>query len=457
MRKSWITTAGLLALILAACTGETAPTLTSLTQTTTPAETTTTTRPQIVDGGLVPVDPATLVPVPGSKSITQGKWFQGTVSPSGKRLALLKLMNNAQEWVEVVDLETNEVVAETRVPQGASGLQISNDGTAFWVTGGNRMTLFRLAAGANDREKVFDKFPEDFFTDAFQLLGDERFGFFGITSTDGVNRGEASIVIVDAEDDSMTQIPLPKVDMGIIGETEPGDDVETLEIANPVAVWDSEKDRVLIVEATRDVVTEVSLSDGEIVEHPWRTPEAGLGRLFAWLIPTAQAKGLTGGVTRDAVLSADGGRLFVATSVREIEDDKQVSSPLDLVVLDTETWDATAIDAQVDTLYPSPDGVFLLAQGVEVTEGESDLRASPVYVIDMVTAELLIGFQTSDIGAADVSFSRDGAEAYITTWSESDMKIDILDMGLLQLTGAVEFPEISLIGEAGLMAFHFDE
>ena len=437
---------------VAACTGDT--TTTSQTQTTTSAEATTTTRPQITDGGLVPIDPATLVPLPGAESITRGDWFEGTVSPYGTWLALLKWLRSEQEWVEIVDLTTNEVVAETRVPQGASGLQITDEGTAFWIAGDNRMTLFGLSAGANNREKVFDRFPEDFFTDTLQLLGDDRFGFFGIISTDGVNQGEATIVIADAGGASFTAFALPDVDMGIIDEGEPVGDVETLEIANPVAVWDTANDRVLIVEATRDVVTEVNLASGEIQEHPWRRPEAGLNRFLAWLMPTARAKGLTSGISRDAVLSPDGGSLFVATSVREIEEDKEVSRPLGLIVLDTETWEAESIGVSVDTLYPSPDGVFLLAQGAEVIEGE--LGTTPVYVIDMAVAEVVIGFHISDTPATGVSFSRDGDFAYITTQADTE-KIDILDLGILQLTGAISFRELSLIGDAGLMAFHLDE
>ena len=447
-------TAGVLALTIASCTGDTAPTTTSQTQTTIGAEPTTTTRPQITDGGLVPIDPATLVPVPGAKSITQGDRFEGTVSPNGTWLALLKWLRSEQEWVEIVDLTTNEVVAETRVPQGASGLQITDAGTAFWIAGDNRMTLFGLSEGANNREKVFDKFPEDFFTDTFQPLGSDRFGFFGIISTNGQNQGEATIVIVDSGDGSMNQIALPNVEMGIIGTGEPVGDVETLEIANPAAVWDIANDRVLIVEATRDVVTEVNLSDGGIKEHQWFRPEAGLDRFFTWLMPTAQAKGLTTGITRDAVLSLDGGSLYLATSVREIVGDEEVSRPSYLIVLDTEKWEAQAIDAAVDTLYPSPDGVFLLAQGVDVTEGS--LSASPVYVIEMDTAELLIELPPSDGIAAGISFSRDGSFAYIVTLTDTE-KIDILDLEILQLTGAISFRELSLIGEAGLMAFHLDQ
>ena len=454
MRKPWIVV--FLAVGVTACSGNTSASTTTQ-PTTSTAGATVTTRPQIVDGGLVPVDPATLMPVPGAKPITQGDWLDGTVSPSGNWLAVQKWLSNGQQWVEVIDLTAREVVAETRVSQGASSLRISDDGTAFWISGGNRMTIYRLEQGANNREKIFDKFPEDFFTDTFQLLGDDRFGFFGIVSTEGQNQGDALIVIVDAGDDSVTQIALSHVDMGIISSSEPAGDVEALEIASPATVWDEENGRVLVVEATRDVVTEVNLSDGEITEHPWRSPEAGLDRLFGWLIATAQAKGPTAGISRDAVLSPDGQHLYVATSVRVIEEDRAVSSALDLIVLDTVTWDARVIDAKVDTLYPSPDGVFLLAQNVNATDGISDIPALPVYVIDMATAELLIGFQPGSTFATGVSFSFDGTFAYITSLSATETRIDIVDMELLQLTGALAFREISLIGEAGLMAFHLDE
>jgi hypothetical protein len=75
----------------------------------------------------------------------------------------------------------------------------------------------------------------------------------------------------------------------------------------------------------------------------------------------------------------------------------------------------------------------------------------------MATAELLIELPTFDVIATGVSFSRDGDFAYITTWTETEMKIDILDLEILQLTGAISFRELSLIGPADLMAFHFDD
>ena len=458
MRKRPVITAVVLLLILGACSGDASTTTTFQAETTSTTESpTTTARQQIVDGGLVPVDPATLVPVPGAKSITQGDRFHGTVSANGNWVALLKVLTNDQLWIEIVDTTTKEVVAEAKLPHVQSGLRIDDVGTAFWIAGGNRMTLFRLEAEANNRAKVFDKFPEDFFTDTFQLLGGDRFGFLGIIATGGQNQGEAAIVILDAEKGSFTQVALPGLDIGIIGIGDPVGDVETLEIANPVAVWDIDNDRVLIVEASRDAITEVDLTSGEISEHSWTRPEAILDRLWAFFIPPAQAQGLTEGTSRDAVLSTDGKLLYVATKTTEVIDHNEVSSPLNLVVLDTGTWSAAVIDVNVDTLYPSPDGVFLLAQGVEVISGVPGVQASPVYVIDMDSAELLIGFQTSDISATDVSFSHDGAEAYITTRSDQEMRIDILDLGLLQLTGAIQFRELSLIGEAGLLAFHLDQ
>ena len=74
----------------------------------------------------------------------------------------------------------------------------------------------------------------------------------------------------------------------------------------------------------------------------------------------------------------------------------------------------------------------------------------------MSLPEVLLGFQTSDESAAEIQFSPDGGLVYISTWSQDAVTIDILDLGLLQLTGAVSFRELSLIGETGYMAFHLE-
>jgi len=169
------------------------------------------------------------------------------------------------------------------------------------------------------------------------------------------------------------------------------------------------------------------------------------------------------GTAREGVLAPDGQRLFIATSITETEVEdtswETTRSPEDLMVLDLNTWSVSVLDIAVDTLQASPNGLHLLAHGAEVTEGTTagfEVRPSPVFVIDMSLPEVLLGFQTSDESAAEIQFSSDGGLVYISTWSQDAVTIDILDLGLLQLTGAVSFRELSLIGETGYMAFHLE-
>ena len=95
---------------------------------------------------------------------------------------------------------------------------------------------------------------------------------------------------------------------------------------------------------------------------------------------------------------------------------------------------------------------MLLAQGAEVTG--SAIRPSPIYVIDMATAQVGPGFQTNDLTRTDVQFSVDGKLAYLSSVDDSGDRIDILDLDIQDLTGAMAFGRLSLIGRAGLVAFH---
>jgi hypothetical protein len=55
------------------------------------------------------------------------------------------------------------------------------------------------------------------------------------------------------------------------------------------------------------------------------------------------------------------------------------------------------------------------------------------------------------------SVDPDGAEMYVLSTGEDAMNIDIVDMAALELAGSVGFTRMSLVGEAGLMAFHLTE
>jgi len=426
--------------------------------------TTTTTNPPLVDGGLIPIDPATLIPLQGAEPILVANWFSGVVSPGGTFSAIQSLITDSENLrMSLVEVDANAVLADVEIPHGIWGDPVvADDGVVYWLSGEQGLTLYRLGPGFDQAEASYTDFPPNFISIDLNILSDGRIGVFGARHDENA-AGVANLILIAADASSHEEIPLENVIAGYANEHDPDATIQVFEFAGNAPVWDNKADRFFLVEAARDVVTEVNLTTNEVAEHPFLPPVAFLDQLWTLITPVAQAKGPVTGSAREAVLAPDGQSLFVATSVSEtkVEDSswETTRSPMDLMVLDVDTWEVSNLDIAVDTLEPSPDGFHLLARGAEVTEGTTaglEVQPSPVYVINMSVPEVLLGFQTSDESAAEIQFSPDGELVYISTWSQDIVTIDILDLELLQLTGAVSFRELSLVGQAGYMAFHLD-
>ena len=417
-------------------------------------ESTSTTRPRLVDGGLIRIDPATLIPLAGAQPISIASSFDGLVSSNG-RWAVLQTWRSStdQQSVEIVDLTINEVISSVVTDAGIPDLSIDDNGNVYLLSWMEQPRLELLRPGAETAEVLIDVFPAGMAPTEMGVFGPQRFGFFGTTSDGG-----AHLFISDLETGEVTEVPLPNVEVGVIEEVELIDDFPVFETANPAVIWDTERSRVLIVEGTRDIVIAIDANTGQVSEHVWEPPTSLLDRLWAAFLPTAQAKGLTTGTTRSAVLSQDGTKLYIATSSSELREGGTFRAPQDLVVLNTRSWDTISIDVVADTLWTSPNSGLILAQGSEVTDNpaESSVSASPIYVIDP-TDDSVNTIQTTSSSVAEISFSADGNLLYIATQTPTDMKIEILDLTFRQLTGAIEFRELSLVGPAGLMAFHLDQ
>jgi len=450
--------ASVLVLLIGACTSATVDTTTSSVTTTSTLPTTTTTNPPLVNGGLISVDPVTLIPLQGSDPILVADWL----SPDGQFSAIQSLTTDSDILqMSLVDVASNNVLSTAEMPNGIWGDPIiTDDGTVYWLSGDGGLALNQLGPGDAEAEVVYRNFPSGFSNAEFDLLSDGRFGVYGVV-VEEFPEGVATLVLVEADGSSHTEISLENVIAGFANAPNPDVTVQVFEFVRNAPVWDEERNRFLLVEAARDVVTEVDLTTGEVKENPFSPPEAFLNQFWAFITPVARAKGPSAGTERVAVLTPDGQNLFVATLITETVVDEgaweATSSPQDLMVLDVDTWEVSILDVAVDTLNESPDGTYLLAHGAEVTEGTTvgfESRPSPVYVIDMTTKEVLLGFQTSDEAAAEIQFSSGGELVYISTWSDDMVTIDILDLDLLQLTGAVSFRALSLVGPAGYMAFH---
>ena len=453
--------AAVVVLIVAACSNNSATT-TSGTPTTTALPTTTITNPPLVDGGLISVDPATLIPLQGSTPILVADWFTGEVSPNGVFAAIQSLPPDSDNLrLSLIDLAADTVLTDVEMPIGVWDRPIvTDDGVVYWLAGQEGVSLLRIGPGDDDAQTLYADLPPTFSGMSLHLLADGRFGVFG-ASFDEHPEGVATLFLIAANASSHQGIVLENVTTGFANQPDPDATVQVFEFAGNAPVWDDDGDRFLLVEAVRDVVTEVDLSTGEVSEHIYAQPKAFLDQLWASVIPKAQAKGPVAGTSRVAVLAPDGRHLFVATSITETEVEETawetIRLPQKLMIIDVDTWEASLLDIAVDALDTSPDGIHLLAHGATVTEGTSAgfvVEPTPVHVIDMALTEVLLGFQSSDTSAAEVQFSADGELSYISTLGQDGVTIETLDLGLLQLTGAVSFRELSLVGQAGYMAFH---
>jgi hypothetical protein len=329
--------------------------------------------------------------------------------------------------VSVIDVP-GEVVVYSSEGAIAEGLAISDEGIAHYFTDDK---LTRLDA---EGAVVVDGAPAASadFSRTLTDLGDGRVGYL-TAPHDGI--GAVSLVVVTG--DEVTVHELEGVNGG---ET-------TASAMVPAVAFDTAANHAIVVSAEDDTLVVVDLITGSTSEHPF-AGEPG---------PAGQP------ATRDVVLGDDGARLFIATSHFESTGDGEqrtvVETASSLVVVEADAWTSRVLDVPAWSVTPSPErDVVATTGGVRTTmaDGSSQVEQAPVYVVDVSEGEPLVGFEGRSGTIYDLQFSADGAEMYVLSEAEEGTNIDIVDMATLQLAGSVAFTRISLVGEAGLMAFHLD-
>jgi DNA-binding beta-propeller fold protein YncE len=263
-----------------------------------------------------------------------------------------------------------------------------------------------------------------------------------------------TIVSVDLPTGKVTELQLPHVTIGVLEEVDIGEEWFPLVGANPAVVWDGT--RALVVHADRDVVTEVDLETGAVTDHPFGPETSESAGLLAWLVPPAQAGGMPSAEsTRSAVLSPDGGRLYVATrlgqAIVESEDDWYLrTDSVGLKVVDTKTWTlVNRLDAPIGEVDISPDGTRLLASGFTRLDrlSSTDFESHGVFVIDTSSLEVLAHHEGLEEWFSPISFSADGRFGYVSTWT----KTDVIDLESGNLIRTVTGSGMPLWGEIGVM------
>jgi hypothetical protein len=308
--------------------------------------------------------------------------------------------------------------------------------------------IHRLSGGSDEWERLVDlDYPGHWWWTP-QLVGDRLVG---------LHIGERPVLMVtDLETGNRIETPVEGALVeGTVVTTLP-DGSEVVEYHSPAIVIGDE--RVFIVHAHENVVTEVDLATGTAEKHELATETSILDRFLAWLVPPAMAKGPSAGVTRHAVLSPDGATLYLSGYREEVTVDSdgvthETTTPMGVEVIDTETWTVNeTIDLPVATVTLSPDGATLLGSGYTgagTSSGGYLFSGSGTYLIstrDLDFSHIDQGYEWD----TDVQFSRDGDHAYLVGWDHTGV-IEVLDLSSGQIVGR-QTGELTLYGAAGVLS-----
>lgn len=192
-------------------------------------------------------------------------------------------------------------------------------------------------------------------------------GALVVLTSPEIGIGAASMLVVDAGG-GLRSAALDQIAAGLDVPDESGSPASSRQSIPGLAV-DAEGGRAFVVPGGGPVA-EVSLATLSVSYHTVAEPVSLLGRVHAWLEPTAAAKGLNGPVREAQWLGA--GLLAVAgadETALQVDNQLRVTrAPVGLRLLDTNTWGSRLIDRGADDVHV--DGGLLLATGWRMSSDE---------------------------------------------------------------------------------------
>lgn len=319
-----------------------------------------------------PVDPATGQALTKYAPIDLGvNNFWPVLAPGGQILAAV----DTADRLHLIDLKTwQDNVTELRFPD-VSGMAFSPDGTrlalAFDGNGGPLLALVDIA-----RQTVVARVELDFWPRWQQLTftpdGDSLVVYgTGVpdVSNDREVPGWARVAIRNAADLALEwETNLPEVLDGVSCEENCRDDYEGRVLWQPAVVMGGAADSsIFVVYAHEEKMTVVDLGDRTARSMPIEPAVSWLDRLIAATAGVAHAK-MIEGVSKQAVISPDGSRLYVAgwqSDIAETENGMRYDEkPLGLKVIDTSTGrEIAAIESEARQIALSADGRHLYLSG----------------------------------------------------------------------------------------------
>jgi hypothetical protein len=424
MKKNWLIVS-LLSMILAACAAPGQPTPEVMVETPAP-ETKTAVTPEAVKatsdahlllaiwreseqgGSLHLVDAQTGEDLPGRPPISLGRNYWRELSPDGKTLAVISLpVGNSPRGgtLHLIDLETwADAETQVRIDQWPTQLSFSADGSRLAIgateLGEHSLTLVDLEKRTPVTQVALDFSPLRlaFTPDGAALMA------YGAQSegSSGLNP-QPLVALLDAVDLSLDwEMELNGV---VDGQYAPeGLSHQALHDASvwwrPAVVLSPERQRLYLVHADADQLTTI-----DFAQRTARTVTVGprrgwLDQLIARTARTAYAKELNG-TSRQAVLSADGERLYVVGRKLDSTRDEYGNwafneTMLGLQVIEVGSGlEVATLDTQATEIAWAPDGWHLYLSALSDTRWTDVVEADQLEVKAHLARQNLVAVRQS--------------------------------------------------------------
>ncbi|GAA5343875.1 hypothetical protein PLACP1_00350 [Planifilum fimeticola] len=389
---------------------------------------------------LKPVDPMTLVDLPGYKPVYAGTHFDRAVSPDGGKLALVAWPTSDFEAgvLRIIDLKRwEERTADFTLRGPVKGFVFAPGGKAlYWLMPDKEDSshglpeefgLYRF--GLHDRKPArIARLPRSFEPREMVVLAGGDLAVYGVIK-EKENRGGRVYTFDPTSGNIRSQVSLKGVKDETVHPTGQEDDLPVIESHKPAIAWDLRKEMLYIVDGEPERVIQVDLGKGKVIRNQTVRYRSSLWeRIFHRLFPGADAKWMSG-TFRHAQLSPDGRRLFVTGRKDDVAADsgewKQRSDYFGLGVIELETFEGRRLDLDAEMIKLSSDGGRLLLAGPWGEEG-GDQRKKKRGGLVIIDAERIRVLDRLGSGAnfEPVGFSSDGRHAYVMT----EKTVKVLDL-----------------------------
>jgi hypothetical protein len=284
------------------------------------------------------------------------------------------------------------------------------------------------------RLETVTAFPLSFVPrDVRVLPSSGRIAVYGMPMTDFLTAGPPDVLVIDPDGGrQVADIPIPGLTDGWLRGSSAESPNQQYEAGR---AWDVARERLYLVHPDADRISVVDLAQGKLVTQVTiHRPVGVLERFLNWLVVPAEAK-MASGVVRQAVVSPDGGRLYMTGWRNEVVskngtvDWGQIPLGLSVTRLDTLT-EERHLDLPVSQVVVSPNGQRVLLAGYR-KEPQGGQHGSGLYVLDAADLNQLASFEAGTTFAIE-GFGPGGL-AYVSRWQASDEMIGVLDLGTLRL------------------------